>query len=143
MHKYFLVKIKYEKTAEEGKIVKVSESYLVDALSFSEAEAIIIKEMRPFISGEFEVSAISKAKVNELFESENGDKWFKCKVNFITLDEEKGVEKLTATYMYVQASDLKEARENLVEGMKGSMVDYVIASVTETKIIDVIKYEVE
>ena len=143
MHNYFLVKIKYEKTAEEGKIVKVSESYLVDALSFSEAEAIIIKEMRPFISGEFTVANITPTKVNELFENENGDKWFKCKVNFVTLDEQKGVEKLTATYMYVQASDLKESRENLVEGMKGSMADYVIASVTETKIIDVIKYEVE
>ena len=143
MHNYFLVKIKYEKTAEEGKIVKVSELYLVYALSFTEAESIIIKEMRPFISGEFEVSAISKAKVNELFESENGDKWFKCKVNFITLDEEKGVEKLIPTYMYVQASDLKEARENLAEGMNGSMADYSIVSVTETKIIDVIKYEAE
>lgn len=143
MHKYFLVKIKYEKTAEEGKIVKVSESYLVNALSFSEAEAIIIKEMRPFISGEFTVANITPTKVNELFENENGDKWFKCKVNFVTLDEQKGVEKLTPTYMYVQSNALKEARENLVEGMKGSMADYVIASVTETKIIDVIKYEVE
>ena len=143
MHNYFLVKIKYEKTAEKGKIVKVSELYLVDALSFTEAESIIIKEMRPFISGEFEVAAISKAKVNELFKSENGDKWFKCKVNFVTLDEEKGVEKLTATYMYVQSNDLKEARENLVEGMKGSMAGYIIASVTETKIIDVIKHKAE
>ena len=143
MHNYFLVKIKYEKTAEEGKNVKVTELYLVDALSFTEAESIIIKEMRPFINGEFEVASISKAKVNELFESENGDKWFKCKVNFVTLDEEKGVEKLTPTYMYVQSNDLKEARENLVEGIKGSMADYVIASVTETKIIDVIKYEAE
>ncbi len=141
MHNYYQTKIKYEKTAEEGKIVKVSELYLVDALSFTEAEARIIEEMRPFISGEFEVSAISKAKVTELFENENGDKWFKCKVNFVTLDEQKGIEKKTATYMYVQANDLKEARENLVEGMKGSMADYEPESVTETKIIYVFKYE--
>ena len=140
MLNYFLVGIKYEKTAEEGKIVKVSEQHLVDALSFTEAEARIIKEMKPFISGEFIVATINRAKVNELFPSELGDKWFKCKVFFISLHEEKGVEKRTACNMYVQANDIKEAEANLKEGMKGTMADYEIASITETKILDVFNY---
>lgn len=141
MHTWFECTIKYEKTAEDAKIVKVSEKYLVDALSFTEAEARITEEMKPFISGEFLVSAIKRVRFSELFENENGDKWFKAKVNFITLDEEKGVEKRTACYMLIQATDLKEAREQLVEGMKGTMADYEVESVAETKIIDVYKYE--
>ena len=140
MNNYFEVTVKFEKTSEEGKIKKVTERYLVDALTFSEAEARIIKEMKPFISGEFEVANINPQKYSELFWNEKCDKWFKTKVNFIVLDEEKGVEKKVANYMLVQANDLKEARELLVEGMKGSQADWEIASISETKILDVYKY---
>lgn len=92
MYNWFECKIKYEKTAEEGKIVKVGEAYLVDAMSFTEAEARIIEEMKPFISGEFEVANIRRSRINEMFFNENGDKWYRSKVNFISLDEEKGIE---------------------------------------------------
>lgn len=143
MHNWFEVKIKDEKTAEEGRIVKVTESYLVDALTFGEAEERINKEMEPFISGEFTVVAIKKAKINEMFFNDNGDKWFKARVNFISIDEEKGFEKKIATNMMVQADDVKEAEAGIREGMKGSMADYQIASVTETPIMDVFKFEVE
>ena len=141
MHNWFETTVKFEKTADEGKIVKVSQKNLVDALSFTEAEARIIEEMKPFISGEFQVSAIKRYRVSELFWNENGDKWFRAKVNFITLDEEKGVERKSPTTMLVQACDIKEAREVLVEGMKGSMADYEVESITETKIVEVFKYE--
>jgi len=141
MHNWFETKIKYEKTAEEGKIVKVSETYLVDALSFTEAEARITEEMKPFISGEFIIATIRRAKINEMFFDENGDKWYKAKVMFISLDEEKGVEKKIATTMLVQANDTKEANEGIVKGMKGSMADYEIASVTETQILDVYLFD--
>ena len=140
MHTWFECKIKYEKTAEEGKIVKVSEGYLIDALSFTEAEARIIEEMKPFISGEFQVANIKRARIGEMFFNENGDKWYRSKVNFITLDEEKGVEKRTGVTMMVQASDIKDALEGITEGMKGSMADYEIANIAETLIIDVFKY---
>ena len=141
MHTYFETTVKFEKTAEEGKIVKVSQKNLVDALSFTEAEARIIKEMQPFISGEFRVAGIVPKRINEIFYNENGDKWFRAKVNFITLDEEKGVERKSPTTMLVQACDIKEAREGLVEGMKGSMADYEVESITETKIVEVFKHE--
>lgn len=140
MQKWFECTIKYEKELEDGKLAKTTERYLVDALTFTEAEARIIKEMEPFISGEFEVANINPQKYSELFWNEKSDKWFKTKVNFIVLDEEKGVEKKVANYMLVQANDLKEARELLVEGMKGSMADWEIASISETKILDVYKY---
>ena len=140
MQKWFECTIKYEKQLEEGKIAKTTERYLVDALTFTEAEARIIKEMEPLISGEFKIVNINPQKYSELFWNEKADKWFKIKVNFIVLDEEKGVEKKVANYMLVQANDLKEARELLVEGMKGSQADWEIASISETKILDVYKY---
>ncbi len=140
MHNWFECKIKYEKTAEEGKIAKVSESYLVDALSFTEAEARIIEEMKPFISGEFEVANIKRLRINEMFFNENSDKWYRSRVNYVTLDEEKGIEKRTGVTMMVQASDMKEALEGIIEGMKGSLADYEIALITETTIMDVYKY---
>lgn len=141
MHNYFLTKVKFEKTAEDGSIKKSSEVNLVDALSFSECEARIIEKMKPFISGEFTVDSIKREKINEIFWNENGDKWFKAKVFFITLDEEKGVEKETGAVMYIQADDIKEARENLEEGMKGSMADYRIGKIEETKVQEIFKYE--
>jgi hypothetical protein len=140
MHNWFECKIKYEKTAEEGKIAKVSEGYLVDALSFTEAEARITEEMKPFISGEFEVANIKRSRINEMFFDENGDKWYRSKVNFVTLDEEKGIEKRTGVTMMVQASDMKKALDGIIEGMKDSLADYEIASITETAIMDVYKY---
>lgn len=141
MHTWFETVVSYEKVAEEGKIVKVNENYLVDALSFTEAEARIIEEMKPFISGEFEVAKVLRKKINEIFYNENGDKWYRAKVNFVTLDEEKGIEKRTGVTMLVQASTFKEAVEGIIEGMKGSMADYEIHTVTETPIMDIYKYE--
>ena len=122
-------------------VVKVNQGYLIDALSFTEAEARIIEEMKPYISGEFQVANIKRTKINEMFFNENGDKWYRSKVNFVTLDEEKGVEKRTANTMMVQASDMKEALDGILKGMAGTMADFEIASITETTIMDVFKFE--
>ncbi len=144
MHTWFECKIRYEKVMENGLNKKVTEPYLVDALSFTEAEARIIEEISPFISGEFTVSDIKRANYSELFSSteESADRWFKCKLYFITLDEKSGAEKKTATNILVQASDLRDAVKKLDEGMKGAMADYVIASVAETLIMDVFPFGV-
>ncbi len=142
MKQYFIVKIKYERTAEEGKIVRVNEVYLVDALSFEECEKRIVEEMKPFISGEFEVVSITRYRLAELFLGE-GESYFRAKVSFITLDEEKGIERKTSVFMLVQADNVKEAESSLTEGMKGSLADYRVESITETKIIDIFQYETE
>ena len=141
MHTWFECKIRYEKLMENGMNKKVTEPYLVDALSFTEAEARIIEEMTPFITGEFTVSDIKRANYSELFPSEEeaADRWFKCKLYFITLDEEKK----TATNVLVQAADLRDAVKKLDEGMKGTMADYQIGSVAETAIMDVYPYSSE
>mgnify|MGYP000152601161 FL=1 len=135
----------YEKVMENGMQKKVTEPYLVDALSFTEAEARIIEEMTPFISGEFTVSDIKRANYSELFPSdeESADRWFKCKLIFITLDEKSGAEKKTSTQVLVQAADLRDAVKKLDEGMKGTMADYQIGMVSETPLMDVYPYSAE
>lgn len=142
LHTWFECKIRYEKMMENGMSKKVTEPYLVDALSFTEAEARIIEEVSPFISGEFTVSDIKRANYSELFPSEEdaADRWFKCKILFITLDEKSGAEKKTSSQLLVQAADLHDALKKLDEGMKGTMADYQIASVMETAIMDVYPY---
>ena len=123
-------------------IKKVTESYLVDALSFTEAEKRFLEEIEPFMTGEFIVSDIKRAKIAELFESQDltDDRWFRAKLAFITLDEKKGVEKRTNQNVLVQAKDLRVALRNLDEHMKGTLGDWLIAAITETAIIDIYKY---
>jgi small-conductance mechanosensitive channel len=128
---------------ENGVQKRVTEPYLVDALSFTEAEARIIEEVKHYVSGEFIVANIKRAKIAELFFNENGDRYYKIRVNFITLDEKSGAEKKTAVQMLAQASDLKDAIAVLEDGMKGTMSDYVIASVVETTIMDVFPFAPE
>ena len=142
MHTWFECKIRYERVMENGMNKKVTEPYLVDALSFTEAEARIIEEMKPFITGEFTVSDIKRANYTELFacDDDAADKWYKVKLYFITLDEKSGMEKKSASTVLVQAADLRDAVKKLDEGMKGSMADYEIANVAETAIMDVYPY---
>ena len=134
---WFECKVKFDKMQENGSVKKVNEPYLVDALSFTEAEARIIDEMKPFISGEYSISSEKKTKISEIFFNEGGDRYYLVKVNFITLDETSGVEKKSTTQILVQASDFESAVANFNEGMKGTMADFEIASVSETMIMDV------
>lgn len=140
MHTWFECKVRYEKVMENGMNKKVTEPYIVDALSFTEAENRIIEIVSDYVSGEFTISDIKRANYSEVFFNESGDKWYKAKVQFITIDEKTAVEKKTSTNMLVQASDLADALEMLNEGMKGTMADYVVASISETAIMDVYPY---
>lgn len=137
MEKWFLGSLKYEKVMENGKEKKVTEKYLIDALSVTEAEARLIEEMSPFISGDFSIKAVVDTKYAEVVPSDNeaDDTWFKCKLGYITLDE-----KTATTNMLVQAADLRQAVKNLDEHMKGTMADYRIESVSDSKIMDVYPY---
>ncbi len=134
---WFECKVKYDKTLETGAVKTVTEPYLVDALSFTEAEARITEEMQPYISGEFTVSAVRRVNLSDIFYNESGDRWYKVKTNFITIDEKTAVEKKTASFQLVQASDFKEALDVFMEGMKDTMADFEIASITETMLMDV------
>ena len=137
MAQWFETKVRYDKMMENGSIKKVTEPYLVDALSFTEAEARIIEEVKPFISGEFSVTAVKIGNISEIFHDESGDKWYKVKVAFVTLDERTGTEKRKATHILVQATDFLSAYENFMDGMKGTMADFEVLSISETPILDV------
>ena len=139
---WFECKVRYDKTLETGLLKKVTESYLVDALSFTEAEERFLQEIEPMMSGEYSVSDIKRAKIAELFESidTTDDKWYKAKVAYIAYDEKKGVEKRTNQIMLIQAKDLRVAVQNLDKGMQGPMGDWDIISIAETPIMDIFKF---
>lgn len=135
MAQWFECKVRYDKLMENGMQKKVN----VDALSFTEAEARIIEEVTPFISGDFSVSAVKRTNISEIFWDDSADKWYHVKVNFITIDEKSAVEKKTTSHILVAATDFKGALDNFMEGMKGTMADFEIASIAETTIMDVYK----
>ena len=139
---WFECKVRYDKTLETGLLKKVTESYLVDALSFTEAEERFLQEIEPMMSGEYSVSDIKRAKISERFESidTTDDKWYKAKVAYIAYDEKKGVEKRTNQIMLIQAKDLRVAVQNLDKGMQGTMGDWDIISIAETPIMDIFKF---
>ena len=139
---WFECKIRYEKVMEDGLQKKVTEAYVVDALSFSEAEERIVEEMSSYISGEYEVADIRKAPYREVFFSDNGmaDRWFKAKLQFITLDERTEKEKRTAVTYLVQAQSFDSAVGNINEVMGGRMIDYDKSSIAETKLVDVFEH---
>lgn len=149
---WFICKIRYW---EDGLQKKVTETYVVDAVSFTEAEARIIEEMSAYISGEFEVIEIDRAVFKEIFFKEwdnqsledkmqNTDtRWYKSKLQFITIDEKTEKEKRSNVYYLVEGCSLESARRNIDEVMGGTMIDYSIASVSETPIMDVFEYKVK
>ncbi len=142
---WFECKVQYDKTQENGLIKSTKEAYLVDALSFTEAEETITKEIEPFMSGEFMVSDIKRARIAELFENEdlNADRWYKVKIGFITYDEKSEKEKIVTQTDIVQATDFKNALETLEKAMHGTLGDYKIISITETQLMDVFRHKVE
>ena len=144
MNYWFECKVSYERQADSMGMKKVSESYLVDALSFTEAEKRIIKEVRPFVSvGELEVVNIRRARIAELFlhEEAEDDRYFRAKVNFITVDEKSGSEKKTSATMIVKSDSLPNAVTELKAQLDSQMASYEIAAVTDTQILDVFQYE--
>ena len=161
---WFECKVRYDQMQENGLLKKVTEQYVVEALSYTEAEAAIIKQMTPYISGDFEITGIKPAayrdvifmseaakkgdgrKADEVFhrpleQQNNTDTlFFKAKIQFITLDEKSGKEKRTPMIYLVQATSLDNAVQNIGVAMQGTMIDYAKSSVAETKILDVFEH---
>ena len=136
---WFETVIRYDKMQEDGMTKKVNEYYVVEAFSFGDAEEKITEEMSSYISGEFEVSDIKRATYKEIFFSDEdmADRWYKAKLQFITIDEQTDKEKRTSVTYLVQASTLNGAVKNIEEAMAGTMSDYVISNISETKFLDV------
>ena len=143
MAQWFECKVKYEKVMEDGLQKQVVEQYVVDALSFAEAEQRITEEMSQYISGEFEVTDVKKAAYKEVFFDDDNaasDRWYKAKLDFITIDEKTEKEKRSRVTYLVQATNLNRAMKNVDTVMGGTMIDYDAASISDTKLVDVFEY---
>ena len=140
---WFECKVRYEKSGEDGTPKKVTETYVVDALSFSEAESRIMEEMSRWVSGELEIADLKIAQYKEIFfaDSDMADKWYKAKLAFITIDEKTDKEKKTTVYYLVNAGNINSALKNVDEIMGGTMIDYQTCNLTETQVIDVFEYK--
>ena len=176
---WFECKVRYDQTQENGSQKAVTEQYVVDALSFAEAEKRITEEMASYISGGFEVTDVKKASYKEVFfmsdvektfnneveeltravqkgdmqkadevfhrpleqQTNTDSSYYKAKLQFIIIDEKTGKEKRSNVTYLVEATSLHNALDNIDAVMKGTMLDYVQASVSETAIMDVYEYE--
>lgn len=141
MHNWFECKVRYTKIDDKtGKEKKVNEPYLVDAISFTEAEARINKELEAYISSEFIVTNIRKANYTDVFPNEEGDRWFKCKVTYVSVDESAGKEKKVSNQMLIMASNVKDAYDKLQQSLSGMTIDFDIVGITESPIMDFFPY---
>lgn len=143
MNRYFECGIRYGKLLENGMQKKVTEQYIVDAMSFTEAEQRITKEMGCYISGDFEVVTEKITNYSEVITSDNAeaDKWYKVKLNIVTIDERTDKEKKNAVYYLIQAKDIDDARRMTNKHMEGTVLDWDCEAVQETKIMDVFFYK--
>ncbi|SDG81649.1 DUF4494 domain-containing protein [Psychroflexus sediminis] len=137
---WFECKVKYRKTQDTGEQKITTETYLLDAVSYTEAETRINEEMKAYTSEEFRIMNIRVANFAEVHPFDNSDRWFKSKVSLIALDEESGKEKKSNIYLLIQANDVKEAFENTNKALEETMGDYTIPSITESPILDVFPY---
>ena len=136
INKYFEVKVKLQKTMEDGQQKKVAEQYVVEAATFGEAERRIAECLKPYIEGEFEVTDIKIAGYVQIInDNQDADKFFKAKVSFITLDETTGKEKKTSELYLVQSETLESAESDVKSYLNDG--NSTISSISETAILDV------
>lgn len=138
---WYQVKARLERVQDDGSQKIVSENYLVQAFSFGMAENAIQKEIAPFASGEFDIISVARKNYSEVIESNLGneiaDKWYKCKVNLVTLNERNGKDMKTSKYFLVQSSSALTAHKEVDEFMSDGISDYEVEQVDETKILEV------
>lgn len=142
MQTWFECKVKYMKVSESGNEQLVTENFLLDAVSFTDAETRIIRQMQQMVKGgEFQVTDIKKSRIAEVFPYNEGEWWFKATINLVTIDEEAGKEKKLRTYYLVMADDIKQALERLDESLNYLVIPYVVSSLAVSTIVDVFPYE--
>ncbi|HYQ58805.1 MAG TPA: DUF4494 domain-containing protein [Draconibacterium sp.] len=142
MQTWFESKVKYMKVSESGSESIVTENFLLDAVSYTDAETRIIRQMQQMVrGGEFTIVDIKKSRIAEVFPFENGEWWFKATINLVTVDEEAGKEKKIRTYYLIMADDIKEALDRLDESLNYLVIPYVVSSLAVSPIVDVFPYE--
>jgi hypothetical protein len=141
MRTWFLCKVKYAKENEEGLLKNISEQYLVDAVSFTEAEAILYDRLASQIRGDFQVTGISKSNIVDVFFYEDSDIWYKCKISYLVADADSGKERKVTQYMIVTAEDVKNAYDRIQESLSNMLVSFRIPDIVESAIVEVFPFE--
>lgn len=137
---WFQCKIKYQKEDENGKLKNVTEPYLVDAVSYTEAEARIYQELGSVIRGDFEVTSITKSKISDIFHYDDTETWYKCKVTYIAADDQSGKEKKVTNQMLVTAMDLRQACDRLLESLQGLLITFDVVEIQQSPLIEIFPY---
>lgn len=142
MQTWFESKVKYMKVSQSGKEQMVTENFLLDAVSYTDAETRIIRIMQQMVKGgEFTIVDIKKSKIAEVFPFDTGELWFRATINLVTVDEEAGREKKMRTYYLIMADDIKEALDRLEESLGYLVIPYVTSSLAVSTIVDVFPYD--
>ncbi|HCS87356.1 MAG TPA: hypothetical protein DIW30_02700 [Bacteroidales bacterium] len=138
---FYECKVKYQREVADGKIQTLNDIYLVEGVSFGDAEQHVLEEVKPFIlpGQEVEMKSIRKVNITELLPNDNGHFWYKAKISLITVDENAGKEKKVTTTVLVQDVDMESAYKAVNEMMKNSITDYSIKTLQETGIVDVLR----
>jgi hypothetical protein len=140
MNNWFTVKVKYTKQLEDGRLKRVTEPYLVDSVSFTDAEARIYEEVGQSVSGEFLITGITKTEFADIFYYDDSDDWYKCKLTYVSIDGDEGKEKKITSNFLVTASNVKEAYERIKESLSDMTVTFEVPSIMLTPIVEVLPY---
>jgi hypothetical protein len=140
MNNWFTVKVKYTKQLEDGRLKRVTEPYLVDSVSFTDAEARIYEEVGQSVKGEFLITGISKTEFSDIFYYDDSDVWYKCKLTYVSIDGDEGKEKKISSNFLVTANNVKEAYERIQESLSDMTVTFEIPSIMLTPIVEVLPY---
>ncbi|MDN5211650.1 DUF4494 domain-containing protein [Fulvivirgaceae bacterium BMA12] len=143
MRIWFVCKAKYQKENDQGIVKEVTEPYLVDAFTYTEAESRIYELLENMISGSFIVTQISKTNINDVFYFEGFDIWYKCKIVYQVDDGDSGKEKKVTNYMLVSAENVKDAYDKLQQSLSNMLVTYNITSIIESPILEVFPFSAE
>ncbi|MEY4289658.1 MAG: hypothetical protein RLZZ30_1746 [Bacteroidota bacterium] len=143
MNSWFTVKVKYTKQLENGSFKRVSEPYLLAAMTFTDAEARIYEELGSSIRGEFQVTGIARTDLHDIFQYDDTETWFKCKVTYDRMDEEGEKAKTVSQNFLVSATNVKEAYERTVESLSTLMIDFNIVSIVSSPIVEIFPYREE
>lgn len=143
MKTWYISKVKYQKQDETGKVKNVSDQYLVDAVSFTEAEARIYEKLGSILPGEFSISNISKTNITDVFYYEDSDIWHKCKMTYSLEVEGSGKEKKITNYVLLTAPNVKTAYDRMYQSLNNMLVEFKVPEVVESPIVEVFPYESE
>jgi hypothetical protein len=143
MNNWFTVRVKYTKQLEDGSFKRVSEPYLLAAMSFTDAEARIYEELGTMIKGEFNVVGITRTELHDVFHYEDADIWYKVKAMYETTDIDSDKTKKVSQNFLLSAASVKEAYDRLRESLSTLMVDFTIPTISVSPIVDVFPFNEE